>query len=40
MTVRQLTETMDCVEYEWWGCHFARKIRLEKEAIDNAKRGR
>lgn len=40
MTVRQLTETMDCVEYRWWACHFQRKAAEEAKAIERAKQKR
>ena len=38
MTVRELVETMDCIEYHWWGVHFSRKAQAEKQAADQAKR--
>jgi len=40
MTVRQLTESMDCVEYHWWACHFQRKAAAEAKAMERAKRKR
>lgn len=38
MTVGELSRTMDCVEYHWWGCHFLRKAEQEKKALDQGKR--
>lgn len=40
MTVRELVETMDCIEYHWWGVHFMRKAQAEQQAAEKAKRSR
>lgn len=40
MTVRELVDTMDCVEYHWWGVHFSRKAHAEKQEVEKARRGR
>lgn len=40
MTVRALADSMDCVEYHWWGVHFTRKAAAEEKAAEKAKRGR
>jgi hypothetical protein len=37
MTVKQLCETMDCVEFHQWGIHFARKAKAESDAVEKAK---
>jgi hypothetical protein len=39
MTVRALVETMDSVEYHWWGVHFARKAAAEEKAAEKSRRG-
>jgi hypothetical protein len=38
MTVRRMTDEMDCVEYRWWACHFALKATAEAKAAEKAKR--
>jgi hypothetical protein len=37
MTVKQLCETMDGVEYHQWGLHFSRAAKREQDAIEKAK---
>ena len=40
MTVRQLCETMDVVEFHQWGKYYANKAKAEKRAMDDAKNRR
>ena len=40
MTVRQLCDTMDAVEFQQWGTHLSRKVAAEKAAMEKAKRKR
>jgi hypothetical protein len=40
MTVKQLCETMDCVEFHQWSIHLQQKAAQEQAAIERAKRKR
>ena len=40
MTVGELKDRMDCVEFHWWGTYFTKKAQAEQAAIEKAKSGR